>query len=52
MTNLDPLAEAFLRCAEYGGGEPMTVDVDLDHATVVLGSPGLYEDLAIAQWAK
>ncbi|WP_176706945.1 hypothetical protein [Mycobacterium malmoense] len=48
----NPLEEAFYRAAEYGGGQPMTFDVDLDHATVVPGSPGLYNGLAIAQWKR
>jgi hypothetical protein len=51
MDDLDPLAEAVYRCAEYGGGKPMTVPVDLDRSTVLLGSPGLYDGLTIAQWA-
>ncbi|SOJ53580.1 hypothetical protein MSIMFB_01080 [Mycobacterium simulans] len=47
----DPLAEAFYRCAEYGGGNLMTISVDLDRSTVILGEPGLYDGLAIAQWS-
>jgi hypothetical protein len=47
----DPLAEAFYRCAEYGGGQRMTLNVDLDKSTVILGEPGLYDGLVIAQWA-
>lgn len=52
MTNLDPLAEAFLRCAEYGGGEPFVVDVDLDHSTAILGETSLFHGLTVAQWAQ
>ncbi|WP_179295741.1 hypothetical protein [Mycobacterium avium] len=49
---LNPLEEAFYRAAEYGGGRAMTIDVDLDHSAVILGDPGLYDGLAIAQWKR
>ena len=29
----DPLREAVYRCAEYGGGQPMTIDVP-ENATI------------------
>lgn len=47
---LDPLQEAFLRCAEDGGGSPFNMNVDLDRDTVVLGSPGLYDGLVATHW--
>jgi hypothetical protein len=32
------------------GGPAVMWEVDLDKSTVILGSPGLYENLVIAQW--
>jgi hypothetical protein len=44
------LDEAVHRLAEHGGGPEITLEVDLDKSTVILGSPGLYDQLVIAQW--
>lgn len=47
----DPLEEAFLRCAEQGGGITETWQADLDRGTVLLGSPGLYDGLVLSHWS-
>ena len=46
----DPLSEAVSRAAEYGGGSDEVWLVPLDRATVLLGSPGIYDGLTIAVW--
>ncbi|VEG58147.1 Uncharacterised protein [Mycolicibacterium aurum] len=47
----DPLTEAFARCAAQGGGTTETWHADLDHSTVLLGLPGLYDGLVLSQWS-
>jgi hypothetical protein len=51
MDELDPMAEALYRAATEGGGTAETWHADPDKSTVLLGSPGLYNGLAIARWA-
>lgn len=46
------LLTAIERAATEGGAPPITFDVDVETATVVPGSPGLYDGIAIAHWVR
>ncbi|WP_157742815.1 hypothetical protein [Mycobacterium intracellulare] len=48
---MNPLEEALYHCAEYGGGPKITFEADWD-ATIILGSPGLFDGLVIASWVR
>ncbi|ASW84757.1 hypothetical protein CKJ61_07520 [Mycobacterium intracellulare] len=50
-SSMNPLEEALYHCAEYGGGPKITFEADWD-ATIILGSPGLFDGLVIASWVR